>query len=134
MCGPGKIGGNALADGNPETAWTSEFPIAPGICIKIKPRNGSDINTIAVLNGDQSSAENYSRHARIKKLRIDYKLKGEEGRRHEIVEQTFPDSKFDDRVLRFPIARATSLNPSDGFEGILEDVKLSAGAVCRDRW
>jgi len=125
MCSPGKVGSNALADGNPGSAWMPEFPSAPGTCIDIKPRNGSYINTIAILNGDQSSAANYSRHARIKKLRIDYNLNGEEGPRHEVVDQIFPDSKFDDRVVRFPIAQAIPLDPSQGFEGIVEDVKLT---------
>ena len=53
-------------------------------------------------------------------------LNTEEGRKRQVFEQTLPDSKFDDRVIRFPMALAYFLDLASGPEGIIEDVKLTA--------
>jgi hypothetical protein len=126
MCGPGKLGSNHLADGNPRTIWTPEFPNRPGNCIAITPTNGSYINAIAVLNGSQVSAADYAKHARIKKLRIESTVRQEEGRpKEEVSEQTLKDQQFDDRVAQFPMAVAQFLDVPSGPIGIIERVKLT---------
>jgi hypothetical protein len=122
--GPGKIGNDTLGDGDSRTAWTPDFPNSPGTCIQVTPRKGSYLNTIAILNGNQNSPADYVKHARLKKLRVEYILGLEEGRKHEVFEQTLPDREFDERVSRFPIALAQFLDLPTGSEGIIETVKL----------
>lgn len=126
MCEPGKLGSNHLADGDPRTTWTPEFPDSPGNCIAITPTNGSYINAIAVLNGSRISAADYAKHARIKKLRIESTVRQEEGRpKVEVSEQTLKDQEFDDRLARFPMAVAQFLDVPSGPLGIIERVKLT---------
>jgi hypothetical protein len=125
MCGAGKLGGNTLTDGNPATSWAPEFANGVGACFEFQPRNGSYIEAIAILNGNQTSAAAYAEHSRIRKVRIDYVLDLEEGPKHETSEQTFPDRTFDDRTVRFPTNRADFLDLPAGPEGLIADVKLT---------
>ena len=125
MCGPGKLSADTFADRNPETAWTPESPNGSDNCLEITPRHGSYINAIAILNGNQSSPAAHGKHARIKKLRIEYTARFEEGPKREVLEQTLVDEKFDDRVTRFPMAMAQFLDLPSGPEGILETIKLT---------
>ena len=125
MCGAGKLSADTFADGDPQTAWMPEFSNLSGDCIEVAPRDGSSINAIAILNGNQSSPVAYAKHARIKKLRIEYTVNLEEGRKREVLEQTLVDEPFDDRVSRFPMAIAQFLNLPSGPEGIIEAVKLT---------
>jgi hypothetical protein len=124
-CGDGKFEGKGLTDGNPATAWMPESGKGVGICFEFQPRHDSYLNFIAILNGPQVSAVDYAAKSRIKKVRVDYVLYLEEGRKHETFEQTFRDRKFDNRSLRFPTTQADFLDLPDGPEGILEDVKLT---------
>lgn len=124
-CGSRKLGTDTFTDGNPETAWRPKFMNGRGDCLEVTPRNGSYINAIAILNGDQSSPEAFGKNARIKKLRIEYTAMYEEGRKREVLEQTLADRTFDDRVARFPMAMAQFLDLPSGPEGILETVKLT---------
>ncbi len=125
MCGPGPLAGDKLADGDARTAWIPESAKPSGTCIEIKPQHGSYINAIAILDGDYSSAANYERHARIKRVRVDYLIDLEEGRKRESFEQTFPDSGFDERVIRFPTARARFLDLSSGPQGIFQEIRVT---------
>jgi hypothetical protein len=125
ICGPGKFGSDALVDGNPETSWTPESGNGVGTCFEFQPAQGSYIQSIAILNGKQTSATDYAAHARIKRVKVEYVFYLEEGRKRESFEQVFPDSSFDDRALRFPAALADFLDLPTGIEGIIENIRMT---------
>jgi hypothetical protein len=117
---------SSLVDRDPRSAWIAH-PNKNGIgsFLELRPNKDTFISEVAILNGRITSAAEYAAYARIKKLRIDYVVRFEEGPKRESLEQVFPDRKFDDRALRFPTYYADVVDLPEGPEGLLEYIKLT---------
>jgi hypothetical protein len=115
-----------LIDRNPETIWFANAK-TKGIdtTFEFRPRKDTSISQVAILNGCVASEEQYRAYARIKRLRIEYVVRFDEGPKRESSEQVMPDRKFDERVRRFPTYYADVVDLPGGPEGILEYVKLT---------